>query len=649
MSKISRRQVQNKKRMDATRKNSMDCKDVMRAKYVRNLAMMEDIIMTQGTEEEVDNEEEEGSVTSEGENRSSRRLSLGSLMSSEDGEGGQEGQLEKSTTGPTKSPNSHNKEVNHDYIRACLASGEEQKKKQAEREQRKRARAAERKELENKRYSKGSSKSDGDGSVDDDDWLDGAEFTTNMKQVGVVDYTKQFRRDSINSFQHIEDAGDRSLCSTEDGDSLDQTILDKTFTFLYKKIQQLEQYENINRLVAIVLFYVVGVVVYSYLESWSVSDTVYFITISITTVGFGDLVPTNDISKLFTMLYVLLGLVVIFSYVNTFAENMLLYAENQAVKLAERAHKRKLQRADSGTSDVTSNVEGIPYAKYRRKIIFYLLLVVVTIFAGSVFYMYNEDWTFVNALYFSFIATMTIGYGDPVLQNPSSRTFSIFYVFFSVVVIAMALGNIGAIKLTIRQEKKKFEMLNKKLDLNSIIAMDDNGDGVDRIEFLTAMLMQMNGLSKEEDIDPWLKRFDQLDKDGSGRLDQEDLRLFAEEEEIRKETRREVRRLLEQKQHMAGMFSQVVRSGSVRHIFVSDSEEDEDIMEVISPRSDDQERSLEQSLERSLEQGLEQGLEQSTEQSEKQNNVADEDHNDDDAKKKITLEISTVSVAESLV
>jgi hypothetical protein len=86
-----------------------------------------------------------------------------------------------------------------------------------------------------------------------------------------------------------------------------------------------------------------------------------------------------------------------------------------------------------------------------------------------------------------------------------NRTFSIFYVLFSVVIIAMALGNIGAIKLTIRQEKKKFDMLHKKLDLNSIIAMDDDGDGVDRIEFLTAMLMQMNGLSKEDDIDPWLK------------------------------------------------------------------------------------------------------------------------------------------------
>ena len=69
----------------------------------------------------------------------------------------------------------------------------------------------------------------------------------------------------------------------------------------------------------------------------------------------------------------------------------------------------------------------------------------------------------------------------------------------------MALGNIGAIKLTIRQEKKKFDMLHRELDLKSIIAMDDDGDGVDRIEFLTAMLIQMNGLSKEDDIDPWLK------------------------------------------------------------------------------------------------------------------------------------------------
>jgi hypothetical protein len=61
----------------------------------------------------------------------------------------------------------------------------------------------------------------------------------------------------------------------------------------------------------------------------------------------GDMVPSTDTSKLFTMLYVLLGLVVIFSYVNNFAESILLYAENQALKMAEKSHKKKHKGVDN--------------------------------------------------------------------------------------------------------------------------------------------------------------------------------------------------------------------------------------------------------------------------------------------------------------
>ena len=35
------------------------------------------------------------------------------------------------------------------------------------------------------------------------------------------------------------------------------------------------------------------------------------------------------------------------------------------------------------------------------------------------------------------------------------------------------------------------------------------------------MLLQINGLSKEKDIDPWLRRFDELDADKSGMLDED--------------------------------------------------------------------------------------------------------------------------------
>ena len=56
----------------------------------------------------------------------------------------------------------------------------------------------------------------------------------------------------------------------------------------------------------------------------------------------------------------------------------------------------------------------------------------------------------------------------------------------------------------------------------------------------------------------------------------QDLRLFAEEEEIRKQTRREVRRLLEQKQQMSGMFSELIRGNSLKSLFDTDSDDEGD-------------------------------------------------------------------------
>jgi len=113
----------------------------------------------------------------------------------------------------------------------------------------------------------------------------------------------------------------------------------------------------------------------------------------------------------------------------------------------------------------------------------------------------------------------------------SLRIFSIFYIIVSVIVVAGAIGNLAAIDAEIKHEKQKLALLERKLDLSAILAMDVDGGGVDKVEFLTAMLVQMNGLDMERDIKPWLKRFDELDKDGSGALDGEDLRLFALEEE----------------------------------------------------------------------------------------------------------------------
>jgi voltage-gated potassium channel len=43
------------------------------------------------------------------------------------------------------------------------------------------------------------------------------------------------------------------------------------------------------------------------LENWSYIDSFYFSSITLTTVGFGDLVPTHNISKIITSIYTILG------------------------------------------------------------------------------------------------------------------------------------------------------------------------------------------------------------------------------------------------------------------------------------------------------------------------------------------------------
>ena len=59
-----------------------------------------------------------------------------------------------------------------------------------------------------------------------------------------------------------------------------------------------------------------GTVVYHWLEDWSWIDSFYFSTIAVTTVGFGDLVPTTNSAKLFTVFYVIGGIGIVTSFIN---------------------------------------------------------------------------------------------------------------------------------------------------------------------------------------------------------------------------------------------------------------------------------------------------------------------------------------------
>lgn len=51
-----------------------------------------------------------------------------------------------------------------------------------------------------------------------------------------------------------------------------------------------------------------GTYFYWHVEGWSVIDSLYFSIMTMSTIGYGDLVPTTDISKLFTIIFAILSI-----------------------------------------------------------------------------------------------------------------------------------------------------------------------------------------------------------------------------------------------------------------------------------------------------------------------------------------------------
>ncbi len=70
----------------------------------------------------------------------------------------------------------------------------------------------------------------------------------------------------------------------------------------------------------IVVVFTFGVIAYHNLEGWGWVDCIYFMSSTVTTVGYGDLVPTTDEAKIFTVFFMWTGISIGFYLIYTISK-----------------------------------------------------------------------------------------------------------------------------------------------------------------------------------------------------------------------------------------------------------------------------------------------------------------------------------------
>lgn len=73
---------------------------------------------------------------------------------------------------------------------------------------------------------------------------------------------------------------------------------------------------------SVIILLVLGTFFYHNIERWRVLDSLYFSVTTLTTVGLGDYSPKTDVGKIFTMIYIFMGIGVILGFVDLVAHHV---------------------------------------------------------------------------------------------------------------------------------------------------------------------------------------------------------------------------------------------------------------------------------------------------------------------------------------
>lgn len=284
-----------------------------------------------------------------------------------------------------------------------------------------------------------------------------------------------------------------------------------------------------------VCWLLLGVVVGTQVENWSVVTSLYVFVQIVTTIGYGDITVDTQTMKLFMAFYVLVSVMLIAGFMTDVAQS---FMDTEGAAFVDRLKtvQDKVEGKDV-QEQKPDNTAMIAVAKAGGGFALFVLI-------GTVFYATMEScscsfgasaiagcvegprcaatggatksWN--ESFYMSVITLTTVGFGDHSPSSQFGRAFGCVWMLFGVVSSANFVGAFSKAFLTAKKEQR-IGKVSEELFRN--IDMDGSGQ-LSKNEFRMFALQKWGLLTKEQ-LEAVDSLFAQMDRTKDGYVDFEEI------------------------------------------------------------------------------------------------------------------------------